>query len=101
MYLPPNEITQVIETIIIDDLLKGEYAFLLYHDNNADVEMNRILLGIPKEPFAFSNNVEPKLSKPTFEECKFSFEGNLVLLVRLGFFNYKMNCFKRIYLAYK
>ncbi|MDD4150859.1 MAG: DUF2141 domain-containing protein, partial [Bacteroidales bacterium] len=59
------------------------------------------LLGIPKEPFAFSNNVEPKLSKPTFEECKFSFEGNLVLLVRLGFFNYKMNCFKRIYLAYK
>ncbi|MDY0143486.1 MAG: DUF2141 domain-containing protein [Bacteroidales bacterium] len=89
------------ETIIIDDLPKGEYAFLLYHDKNADGEMNRNLLGIPKEPFAFSNNVEPKLSKPTFEECKFSFEGNLVLLVRLGFFNYKMNCFKRIYLAYK
>lgn len=75
------------ETIIIGDLPKGEYAFLLYHDKNADGKMNRNLLGIPKEPFGFSNNVKPKFAKPTFEECKFSLEENLVLQVKLGFFN--------------
>jgi len=75
------------ETIIIHDLPKGEYAFLLYHDKNADGKMNRNLLGIPKEPFGFSNNVKPKFAKPTFEECGFSLEENLVLQVKLGFFN--------------
>lgn len=75
------------ETIIINDLPKGEYAFLLYHDKNGDGEMNRNLLGIPKEAFGFSNNVKPKFSKPTFEECKFALKKNLVLRIRLGFFN--------------
>lgn len=59
---------------------------MLYHDKNADGELNRNFLGIPKEPFAFSNNVKPKFSKPVFEECKFSLEQNLVLHVSLGYF---------------
>lgn len=74
------------ETIIIADLPKGEYAFMLYHDKNADAEMNRNILGIPKEAFAFSNNVRPKFVKPTFEECKFFLEEDLVLDISLGFF---------------
>ena len=74
------------ETIIIDDLPQGEYAFMLYHDKNADGELNRNFLGIPKEPFAFSNNVKPKFAKPVFEECKFSLEQYLVLHVSLGYF---------------
>ena len=74
------------ETIIIDDLPKGEYAFILYHDENGDGKLNRNMFGIPREPFAFSNNVKPKLAKPTFEECKFSLEENLVLQTNLIFF---------------
>ncbi|MCK9451173.1 MAG: DUF2141 domain-containing protein [Bacteroidales bacterium] len=74
------------ETIVIEDLPKGEYAFMLYHDKNADAEMNRNILGIPKEAFAFSNNVRPKFAKPTFEDCKFFLEDDLVLEVSLGFF---------------
>ena len=72
------------ETIIIDDLPKGEYAFILYHDKNSDGKMNRKFIGIPKEPYGFSNNVRPKLSKPTFEKCKFLLEDNLVLQITLG-----------------
>ena len=75
-----------IETIIVNDLPKGEYAFILYHDINGDGKMNRKLIGIPKEPFGFSNNVRPKLSKPTFEECKFVLEDNLVLQIKLGYY---------------
>lgn len=74
------------ETIIIDDLPKGDYAFMLYHDKNADGTLNRNLLGIPKEPFGFSNNVKPKFAKPTFEDCKFLLEENLELEISLGYF---------------
>ena len=79
--------TDTTETIIIDDLPKGEYAFIMYHDKNDDGKMNRNFIGIPKEPFGFSNNVRPKLSKPTFEECKFILDKNLVLHIRLGYYN--------------
>lgn len=71
------------ETIIIDDLPKGEYAFILYHDKNSDGKMNRKFIGIPKEPYGFSNNIRPKLSKPTFEECKFLLDDNLVMNIKL------------------
>lgn len=74
------------ERIIIDDLPKGEYAFILYHDKNSDGKMNRKFIGIPKEPYGFSNNIRPKLSKPTFEECKFLLEDNLVMEIRLGYY---------------
>ena len=73
-------------TIIIDDLPKGEYAFILYHDKNNDGKMNRKFIGIPKEPYGFSNNVRPKLSKPTFEECKFLLDDNLVMQITLGYY---------------
>ena len=79
-------VNNTTETIIIDDLPKGEYAFLLYHDKNSDGKLNQNFLGIPKEPFGFSNNVKPKFAKPTFEECEFFLEENLVLQIRLGFF---------------
>ena len=73
-----------IETIVIDDLPIGEYAFILYHDKNSDGKMNRKFIGIPKEPYAFSNNIRPKLSKPAFEECKFLLENNLAMQISLG-----------------
>lgn len=79
-------VTDTIETIIIDDLPKGEYAFIMYHDKDGDGKMNRNLIGMPKEPFGFSNNVRPKLSKPTFEACKFVLEDNIELHIRLGYF---------------
>lgn len=71
------------ETITIDDLPKGEYAIMLYHDKNSDGELNQNFLGIPKESFGFSNNVKPKFSKPTFEECKFSLAKNHKVHIKL------------------
>ena len=59
---------------------------MLYHDENGDGKMNRNFFGIPKEPFGFSNNVKPKFSMPTFEECKFLLDENLELQVNLVFF---------------
>lgn len=83
-YLMPANDTVV--SIIINDLPEGEYAFLLYHDKNSDGKMNQNFIGIPKEPFAFSNNFKPKFAKPTFEECKFSLAKDRVIQANLGYF---------------
>jgi uncharacterized protein (DUF2141 family) len=59
----------------------GEYAFVAYLDENGDGKLNRNALGKPKEPFVFSNDVTPKLKKPSFDETKVSVgPGEVVVL---------------------
>lgn len=36
-------------------LAAGEYVFSIFHDVNSDEELNSNLIGIPKEPFGFTN----------------------------------------------
>lgn len=36
-------------------LKAGDYAFCVYHDINGDGKLNTNAIGIPKEPFGFSN----------------------------------------------
>lgn len=69
--------------LTITDLPKGEYAITIYHDQNSDNECNRNFIGIPKEPYGFSNNVKPKMSAPKYEDCKFTFLENKTLLINL------------------
>lgn len=52
---------------------KGVYAIAMYQDNNGNEELDTNFFGVPKEPYAFSNNIKPKFSEPSFEECKFNF----------------------------
>lgn len=49
-------------------LTPGDYAFAAYYDADGDGRLKRGRLGRPKEPFVFSNNVRPKLSRPSFDE---------------------------------
>lgn len=42
-----------IETSL--ELPDGEFAFAIYQDLNSDGKLNSNLIGIPKEPFGFSN----------------------------------------------
>ena len=79
-------VNNTTESIIIDDLPKGEYAIMMYHDKNNDGKLNQNIVGVPKEPFGFSNNVKPKFAKPSFEECKFSLSTNRVIYVKLDYF---------------
>ena len=53
------------------NLPPGYYAIALVHDENGNHHMDRNFLGIPKEPFAFSNNVKVHLHAPDYDEVKF------------------------------
>ena len=44
----------------------GVYALALYHDENANMKINRSALGLPEEGWGFSNNPSTLLSLPSF-----------------------------------
>lgn len=65
------------------DIPKDEYAIALYHDVNSDKECNVNFMGIPVEPYGFSNNFKPKFSKPKFKDCKFLLEKPSEISIKL------------------
>lgn len=60
----------------IDDLDAGDYAIAIYHDVNNNGKLDTNILGIPKEPYAFSNNSGKKWKKPSFDDAKIVIDGN-------------------------
>ena len=58
--------------IRLKNIPKGEYAISLYHDVNSDGKCNLNFIGIPVEPYGFSNNFIPLIRKPSFSDCLFS-----------------------------
>ena len=59
--------------ITLDSLSFGQYAIAIYHDQNDNDKLDKSLLGIPTEPYAFSNNPKVKWKAPSFEEVAFTF----------------------------
>ncbi|MBL7802189.1 MAG: DUF2141 domain-containing protein [Saprospiraceae bacterium] len=49
----------------------GTYAVSCFHDINGNGKLDTNLVGIPTEPYGFSNNVRPKFRAPTWDEAKF------------------------------
>jgi uncharacterized protein (DUF2141 family) len=52
----------------------GSYALAVYQDLNGDGQLNKNKLGIPTEPYGFSNNVKSKWRSPKFTEAVFQFQ---------------------------
>lgn len=59
------------KVIVEFDLPPGEYAVSTYHDLNSNDKLDRYFIGKPKEPYGFSNNVNP-FGKPSYKDCKFT-----------------------------
>lgn len=59
-------------TIVVNDLPPGEYAYAIFHDANGNGKMDRNMMGIPTEDYAFSNNTLGKMGPPKFDDAKFT-----------------------------
>ncbi|NMM48940.1 DUF2141 domain-containing protein [Flammeovirgaceae bacterium KN852] len=66
----------------------GKYAVATYHDLDDDGKMDKNLLGIPKEPYGFSNNFKLKLSAPKFEDCQIEVKENQTHRIEIFLQNY-------------
>jgi len=66
----------------------GEYAIIIFHDINKNDTMDSNSLGLPKEPFGFSNDATPGLSAPAYSRVTFLINKEEVLhVVKLQTFN--------------
>ncbi|CAH0994075.1 hypothetical protein EMA8858_00182 [Emticicia aquatica] len=70
----PNKIGEA--TLSLTDIPTGEYALAVYQDLNGNKQLDTNIIGFPKEPFGFSQNVRPKFSAPDYDECKISYNAN-------------------------
>lgn len=60
------------ETVVtLQNVAVGTYAVEVFQDLNSNGKMDTGFLGIPKEPYGFSRDAKPILSKPDFDRVKF------------------------------
>lgn len=57
----------------IANLKFGTYALAIYQDVNSSGKIDKNLIGIPTEPYAFSNNYKPTIKAPGFADCSFNY----------------------------
>ena len=77
-----EEIAMGINTVVekkgyiiasFSNLPYGTYALSLYHDRNNNGKLDSNFMGIPNEPYGFSNNARGMFGPPKFQEAQFEF----------------------------
>lgn len=72
-----------IVTVEIEDIPAGEYALAVFHDANANNELDKNWLGIPKEKVAFSKAKMRTFGPPKYEECVFKVNADYEIDIEL------------------
>ena len=52
----------------ISDLAPGDYAVSLYHDENGNGKLDKNPVGMPTEPYGFSNDAAGSFGPPSFAQ---------------------------------
>lgn len=72
-------------THTFENLPQGKYAVVVIHDRNNSGQLDRNLLGMPKEPVGLSNYPSVGISNPpTFRKALFELKESGLLKVRLN-----------------
>ncbi len=56
----------------LTDIPYGDYGVAVFHDENKNGKMDKNLLGIPLEPYGFSNNQRVNFGAPKWDKSKFA-----------------------------
>ncbi len=70
-------------TLVVGNLTPSEYAIRIVHDVNDNSELDANLIGIPTEPYAFSNNARGNFGPPKWEDVHFMLEGDVTQNIHL------------------
>jgi len=63
----------------------GTHAVALFHDENGDGKLDTNFMGIPREGVGVSNNKFRSLGPPSWDDAKFTVDGDVVLDVALRY----------------
>ena len=70
-------------TVTAEDLPPGEYAIRIMHDVNGNDELDANFVGMPTEPYAFSNNAKGMFGPATWEDARFVLEDEVIQVISL------------------
>lgn len=70
-------------TVQVPDLPDGDYAVSLFVDRNANGKLDSNAIGVPTEPYAFSNDAAGNYGPPAFEQARFSVKGDTRAVIHL------------------
>ncbi|WDE14264.1 DUF2141 domain-containing protein [Thalassomonas haliotis] len=70
---------------MFEHLSDGDYAVVIFHDENANEMLDRNFLGVPEEGVAFSNNLKVKFSLPGFDDAKVAVRGDSAISIKLNY----------------
>jgi uncharacterized protein (DUF2141 family) len=59
-----------VQRLVFDKVPAGPYAISLFHDEDADFELDTGLFGAPTEGYGFSRNAHAPFSAPDYEDCR-------------------------------
>ena len=62
-------VTIPVTTVVFDDLPSGPTAISGFIDIVGDANLTRNFIGLPEEPWGFSNDISIFLSRPTFDKA--------------------------------
>jgi uncharacterized protein (DUF2141 family) len=89
-FLTPERVYKKIVLEVNQSILKhtvrlpqGNYAIVLYQDNNSNGICDKNFLGIPIERYGFSNNIRPVLSAPSFTSTMIKVKKDLEIEIAL------------------
>ncbi|NJL75770.1 MAG: DUF2141 domain-containing protein [Saprospiraceae bacterium] len=63
-----------VHYIRLENMPLGTIAIALFHDLNGNGELDQTMIGIPKEPYAFSQKIKTKWRIPQYEDVKIEFK---------------------------
>ena len=69
------EVTHDTLSWVIQNVPEGEYAIAAYHDENGNGKNDSNALGIPKEPYGFSNDARGRFGPAKWRKAKFQVTG--------------------------
>ena len=65
------------------DVVPGEYAVTVYHDENSNKKLDRYFFGPPKENYGYSRNKYHTFGPPSFDEVKFKVNERKIITLKI------------------
>lgn len=69
--------------VLFENLEPGEYAISCYHDVNGNKKLDSNFMGVPREPYGFSNDARGTFGPPGFADARFMVRGNTKISFRV------------------
>ncbi|KQW41234.1 MULTISPECIES: DUF2141 domain-containing protein [unclassified Roseateles] len=71
-------------SVVLKDLPDGPLALSLFQDANANGRLDMNAMGIPTEPYGFSNNADGGFGPPKFEQAVMTPAAGVTIKVRMN-----------------